>query len=355
MKITDVSATTVDLKLSEPYTIAYETVTHATNIFLKIQTNTGLTGFGCAAPDLPVTGETPGSVIKSARDVIEPILKGVDPLRLAYQLGKLKPHLIEQPSALAMVDMALYDILGKSANLPLYLLLGGYRDRMRTSITIGILPLDETLEKAKQFIKDGFKIIKLKGGIDLDVDIEKIKRIRETVGSSIELRFDANQGYTVEQSINFVKSTRSEKVQILEQPTAKSHPDRLREVTSVVPIPVMADESLMNLADAFRLARKGLVDTINIKLMKVGGINEAMHINSVAKAANLEVMVGCMDESALAISAGLHFALGKPNVEYADLDGHLDIIDDPANGAVILKDGTLYPTNKPGLGFDPKL
>ena len=252
---------------------------------------------------------------------------------------------------MAMIDMALYDLLAKKAGLPVYQLLGGYRNSIPTSITIGILPVEETLQKAREFVSKGFFIIKVKGGSNVEEDIERIAKIREQAGNDIKLRFDANQGYTVGDAIQFVDGTRDYKVEILEQPTPRYDLESLGKVTKLLHLPVMADESLLTLKDAFNLARNDWADMINIKLMKVGGISAAMHINSVARAAGMEAMVGCMDECELGISAGLHFALARPNVEYADLDGHFDLMDDPTAGCFTVKEGVLYPKDQPGLGW----
>jgi L-alanine-DL-glutamate epimerase-like enolase superfamily enzyme len=352
MKITSMECWEVTMPLAEPYTIAYETVEKATNVFLKIDTSRGVVGYGCAAPDLPITGETVEGVVRSVNDVVIPLLKGSDPLRPAMLFERLEPKLKNQPSVLAAVDMALFDILGRTSGLPLWKILGGFRDRIRTSVTIGIMPEADAMRRAKDYVGRGFKCLKIKGGLDVDADIQKVLKVREAVGEEIEIRFDANQGFSVESSLRFVEATRSARLELIEQPTHKGEPDLLGRVTSGAHIPVMADESLMNLIDAFRLARRDLVDMVNIKLMKVGGISEALQINAVARSAGLEVMVGCLDEAALGISAGLHFALARPNVAYADLDGHLDLIDDPSKDAVILKSGTLFPSERPGLGFD---
>jgi L-alanine-DL-glutamate epimerase-like enolase superfamily enzyme len=352
MRITGVEAWLVTMCLAEPYTIAYETVNSTDNVFLRLETNRGIIGNGCAAPDLHITGETAEGVLRCVDNIVRPSIKGSDPLRPTLLLERLKVAVRSHPSVLAAVDMALFDILGKVGNLPLWRLLGGYRDRMRTSVTIGILPLHETVELAREWVTRGFKCLKLKGGIDVHSDIERVLKVREAVGRTIELRFDANQGFSVEESLHFVERTRKVRLELVEQPTPKGQPDLLGNVTNGVSIPVMADESLVTLRDAFRIARRGLADMVNVKLMKVGGISEALQINAVARSAGLEVMVGCMDEAALGIAAGLHFALARPNVVYADLDGHIGLIDDPTKDAVILRNGTLFPTDKPGLGLD---
>jgi L-alanine-DL-glutamate epimerase-like enolase superfamily enzyme len=187
MRITRLEAWPVKMQLAEAYTIAYERIDSATNVFIRIQTDKGFVGYGCAAPNAEVTGETPKTVLQICRDVIEPALQRADPLRLAMLAEKLKPILSDNPSAMAMVDMALHDLLGKIAGLPIYLLLGGFRTRIKTSVTIGILSSAETVVKA---------------------DIERVIKVREAVGGRIELRFDANQGYTEAEALRFVEKVR---------------------------------------------------------------------------------------------------------------------------------------------------
>ena len=350
MKITHISFERLDLKLSDPYTIAYETIDRTSNFILKVETDTKIVGYGCAAPDPVVTNESPSDVTDAIKNIIIPYLLGKDPFTYALLLLELKELLGKRSSALAMVDLALFDIMSKKAEVPLYKFLGGYRNSIATSITIGIMSIDETLSYASEYVKQGFTILKIKGGSNLEEDIAKMRMIHEKY-PNIELRFDGNQGYSVKESVDFVKATAAIGIEIFEQPTKVESEERLGEVTDQVSIPVMADESLKTLTDAFRLAQNERVDMVNIKLQKVGGIWVGMHINSVAKAAKLDAMVGCIDECGLGIAAGLHFALSRPNIIYADLDGHLDIIDDPYHSIFRLEKGILYPTEKFGLGF----
>jgi len=352
MKIIRVEAKPITMKLKVPYTIAYNTYETATNIFLRLETNQGIVGFGCAAPDEHVTKGTPDLVVNDFQNIISPIIINADPLRYSLILEKIRKAIPDHPETIAALDMALFDILGKFSNLPLWKLFGGFRSKIITSITIGILSEDETVRQAKEFVKQDFKAIKLKGGIDVESDIVRTLKVREAVGSNISIRFDANQGYSVAQAIRFSEHAKKANVEFIEQPTKKEKPELLGKVKVNSTIPIMADESLVTNEDALNLATNKLVDLFNIKLMKVGGIYNAFQINAIAQAAGLNVMVGCMDESALGIAAGLHFTLANPDIKYADLDGHFDLIGDPAEGSVVLQNGFLYPSDKPGLGVN---
>lgn len=352
MKITNIEAWLVELKLEEPYTIAYDTIDTVQNVILRIETDQGFVGYGCAAPDEHVTAETPSGNLKAIQHVVIPVLKGADPFRSTKLMEILKRKISQQPSVLAAVDMALYDILGKFSGLPMWKLLGGFRDRIKTSVTIGILPEAETVKRARDWVAQGFECLKLKGGKDVESDIVRVIKTRESIEKNIELRFDANQGYTLDQSIYFVEKTKKAKLEFLEQPTPRDDLNALHYLTTHVSLPIMADESVLNLYDALQLVRDNLAELLNIKLMKVGGIAEAIHIDAVVRSAGVKVMVGCMDESALSIAAGLHFALARPNVFYADLDGHIGLLNDPFADGAVVRDGVLFPTDKPGLGCE---
>lgn len=350
MIITNIGYERLELELLVPYTIAYEEISKATNFILKIETDENIVGFGCAAPDIAVTHESPDDVAQAIKNTIIPMLKGKNPFMVSSILEELSHQLAQKSSALAMVDMALLDISAKKMKVPLYQFLGGYRHEIATSITIGILPLEETLKLASEYVKQKFFILKIKGGLSLNEDIEKLKKLRETF-PHIQLRFDGNQGYSVSETQAFDEAVKEMSIEILEQPTKPGFDEHLGKVKNTLDLPIMADESLKSVKDAFRLAKNQRIDMVNIKLMKVGGIHEGMRVNTVANAANLEAMVGCLDECALGISAGLHFALSRSNIKYADLDGHLEFKKDPFSDLFHLKNGILRPNQNPGLGL----
>ena len=353
MKIVSTRIWPITMALSEPYTIAYEDVSTVTNIILCVNTDAGITGVGCAAPGPLVTGETAETVLDHCRRVVEPLLHGADPLRRASVRSQLKDALPGAPATLAMVDMALMDLLGKRAGLPVYEILGGYRNRFITSVTIGIMPELDTVRRARDLVSQGFRALKIKGGRDIDEDIHRVSKVREAVGLGIEIRFDANEGYDEAAALRFAAAADKLGVSVIEQPTSRLASEPLARIAQLSQVPIMADESFLDMRDAIALARDNAADMINIKLMKVGGITPAVHLMGLAAALGMGVMVGCMDEAAVSISAGLHVALSHPIVRFADLDGHLDLIGDPSAAALTLSDGYLYPSRLPGFGWTP--
>ncbi len=355
MKIVRAKAIPVELELKEPFAIANETIEVADNVFIRLETETGLVGWGCSAPDT-VTSETKQTVLKSF-EVAKRLVIGCDPTRINLVNYALDSDLQGNPSLKASVNLAMYDIIGKMAGMPLFRLLGGYREKIETSVTIGLNSTDLMVKKAKQIVSDGFSIIKIKCGVNVEKDIENILAIREAVGSTIKLRLDANEGYSVEEALRVIKAIEEKgaDIELLEQPTKASHLYSLKEVTHQSPVPIMADETALTLKDSVKLLKHEIADMINIKLMKIGGLTNAVKANVLAELADVPIMVGCMNESMAAMSAGVHFACAFRNVQYADLDSVLDFVDDVAKGGARYEKGFVIPSEKPGLGVDVQL
>jgi L-alanine-DL-glutamate epimerase-like enolase superfamily enzyme len=351
MRITSCEIFPVRLTLEKPFSIAYMTIDHTINVYIRIHTDEGITGLGCGGHDVEVTGENGTTIERALRQTAEPLIIGEDPMNAAFLTQRIRGQIPDEPTALSAVDMALADIAAKKAGLPLCRFLGGDIRPVTTSITLGIQPLDEIISQALEYRQKGFRILKIKGGNNVDEDIEKIRKLREAVGSQTDLFFDANQGYTIEEARTCIQTLTEVGAFCIEQPCPRDDLNQFA-LLHTEKCPVMADESVLGPEDALNLVRAGGFQMVNIKLAKAGTIRRALGIDAIAQASGAPSMMGSMDESALSTAAGVHTLLSAPNCIYADLDGSLEFIDDPAKDAVMLKDGQLLVHDRPGLGFN---
>lgn len=225
---------------------------------------------------------------------------------------------------------------------------------MLTDMTIGIESKEITVKRALKHYKEGFRALKIKVGLDLEGDVKRVAAVRDAVGPKVQLRVDANQGYTVDQAVVFCEAMKTLDVVLVEQPVKAEDYAGLKKVKERSPVPIMADECVKDVADARRVIKDHAVDLINIKLMKSAGIHDAIAINRLAAEAGIGTMVGCMGEIQLSIAAGLHFVLSSDNVRFADLDSHFNVVDDPSSG-LEFSDGRLCAPDKTGLGISVSL
>jgi L-alanine-DL-glutamate epimerase-like enolase superfamily enzyme len=269
-------------------------------------------------------------------------------LNTEFALDELSALTEGTPSALCAFDLAFYDLLGLAADMPLYRLLGGYRSRIHTSITISIAGVDASVALARQRAAQGFRILKIKGGLDPEQDVQRVRAIRAAL-PRFTLRLDADQGYTVQQALDVARALEG-KLEMLEQPTPADDLESLGQVTRQSPVPILADESVSEPTSALEVANHRAADGMSIKLSACGGLRCARQIDTIARVAQMNTMVSCVNQPALLTAAGLSFALSSRNVEYGDLDGHFDLSNDPTLPGFRVEEGWLIATEVPGLG-----
>jgi o-succinylbenzoate synthase len=354
MNIQQVETFRTAVPLSKPFKTALRTVYVAEAVVVKITCDNGLVGWGEAPPTHVITGDSLDSVEYAVRKVLKPILLNADLLDYEPLLQQLHKSLIRNTSAKAAVDMAIYDCLAQHSRLPLYQYLGGAKSELETDFTVSVNPPKEMGEDALCYLERGFRVLKVKvGKDDMATDIARIREIRRRIGDTIEIRLDANQGWTVKEAIHGIRQMEDLglNIELVEQPVIAHDVEGLKQVTDAVETPIMADESVFTPEQALQVLKTRSADLINIKLMKSGGIFQAEKINSIAEAFGVECMVGSMIETRLGITAAAHFAASKSNITRFDFDAPLMLAEDIVTGGIIYNGRTISFPDAHGLGI----
>lgn len=353
LRITDIEVYPFPIKMREPFRIATMVADHAPNVLVRILAGPELYGWGEASPLHSIAGETQGICLAAAAE-LKPLLLGRNPLEIGPIVREMEHFLPHNATARSAFDIALYDLAAKAAGMPLYRMLGGRLRRMETDLTLGIGNSDEAGAKAKSFVERGFRILKVKIGTSFAEDVARIKNIREAVGPYIKIRIDGNQGYDRVGAAQVLQALEQYDIEFCEQPVRGEDWRGMRQVGSETSIPLMADEALFTPAQALRLVEEEAAPYWNIKLSKSGGIHNALRIASIADAAGIRCMAGCMLESRLGLAAAAHFSLATEAVHFYDLDTCFEQAEEPILGGMDADNGAISIPETPGIGAEPK-
>ncbi len=314
----------VTMPLEFPFTIARGTQTEAETVVVTVEDDAGRVGIGGAGPSAHYgeTADTVAAVLPSLLEVVEEV---GDP----HQLGRIERRMREtierNPAARCAVSIAVHDLVTKQLEVPLYRYWGlDPTVTVESSYTIGIDDTETMREKTQLAVDRGYTTLKVKLGTDRDLEI--VRTIRD-VAPDARLYVDANEAWTPREAVRKIEGLVPYDLEFVEQPVAAEDPEGLRYVYERAALPIAADESCLTAADVPEIANR--CDIANLKLMKCGGLREAIRIVHTARAHGLQVMCGCMSESNASIAAACHLA---PLLDYADLDGSLLLAEDPYDG-----------------------
>jgi L-alanine-DL-glutamate epimerase-like enolase superfamily enzyme len=325
----ELTARIVTVRLAETFHISRESQDEADVVEVEV-THDGVSGFGEAAPIARYD-----QTAVSAKGWLESVELGDDPWALDEIFAALPPG---EQAARAALDAALHDLQGKLANVPVYKLLGLRREGPPTSWTVWLGDPDDMGRRAEAAARRGFRRLKLKLGGRDGLDLERVRAVRTATG--LPLQVDVNEYWTLDEALELLPQM---PLEYCEQPLPAGDPSGA-ELKRRSPVPIYVDEDCHTLADVAPCAERA--HGVNLKLAKSGGIREAVRMTSAARALGLGVMLGCMVESGLAISAGAHIA---SLCDHVDLDGNLLLAHDPWPG-VTFSGGVQLPSDRPGLG-----
>ena len=354
MKITDIRFGMLRVPLKTPFKTALRSVDQVEDIVVMVNTDSGHVGYGEAPATAVITGDTHGSIIEAIRHYISPRLVGHEIADLNHLTHLIQGAMEKNSSAKAAVEIAISALWGQLYNRPLYRLPGGGDPAITTDITISVDYIDKMVADSMAAVERGFESLKIKVGKDIGVDIERVKAIYAAVEGRALLRLDANQGWTAKQAVYALQTLEDAgvRLELVEQPVKAHDLDGMKYITERVHTPVMADESVFGPMEVIELIRMRAADIVNIKLMKTGGLSNAIRIADIAAIYGVDCMIGCMLEGSISVAAAVHLAVAKSHaITKIDLDGPSLCAFNPVDGGVLFNDSEISVTDAPGLGI----
>lgn len=320
-------------------------------VIVKVYSDNGLMGVGEAIARTGFYGEPLESVKFAIDKYLGPRIIGKNPFDLEQILSTMDWALFGNSCAKSGIELAIYDLIGKALDVPVYQLLGGcYRDKILVGIEVGTESPENMAKTSVEYVEKGIRVLKAKVGGDPNQDIERIRAIREAVGGDVTLRADANEGWTQAQAIRFIKKSEEYNLELIEQPVPRWDIDGLARVRKAVDTPIEADESACSFNAIINIIRKEAADIINIKLAKAGGLYNSKRISVVAEAAGIPCLVGTEFGLGIGIAAKLHLAASTKNINYASEFTELYLFDNLSSTPFEIQNGYLSIPSGTGLG-----
>lgn len=353
MRITRVRLGRISVPLRVPFKTALRSVDSVEDVVVEVHTDAGTIGYGEAPPTGVITGDTTGAIVGAVQDHIGRAILDRDVDDLEDLLQRVQRSIVHNTSAKAAVDMALWDLYGQLHHIPVYKLLGGARKCIVTDITISVNPPEEMARDARDAIGRGYDCLKVKVGANPALDVERLSAVRRAVGDDVCIRIDANQAWRPREAVRILNAMQEKglAIEFVEQPVKAQDIDGLRYVTEHSDVPVLADESVFSPEDAMRIMQTRAADLINIKLMKCGGLTNALKIASAAEVYGVECMIGCMLEAKISVNAAVELACAKRIITKVDLDGPVLCSEDPILGGAVFREKEITVSDEPGLGI----
>ena len=353
MKITGVRLGKISVPLRVPFKTALRSVSSVEDVIVEVYTDTGAVGYGEAPPTGAITGDTTGAILGALQDHIIKTVVGRDVDEFEDLMQALNKCIVGNTSAKAAMDMALWDLYGQLYRIPVYKLMGGSRKEIITDITISVNDPEEMARDAVDAVRRGYDTLKIKVGAHPELDVARLTAVRQAIGNDTRIRIDANQGWEPKQAVRLLNQMQEKglDIEFVEQPVKAHDIDGLKYVTERSYVPVLADESVFSPEDAVRIMQTGAADLVNIKLMKCGGLYNALKIVSAAEVYGVECMIGCMLEAKISVTAAVHLACAKKIITKIDLDGPVLCSEDPILGGAVFDEQRITVSDEPGLGI----